>query len=416
MGATQYDGPCYGELTMNGYRIISLIGFVFIPALACSFFSSHDTDATATAIASEIFSNFISQTPTSNFTQSSNNTPMNTPTISLTGTTSQGLEKTSLPELEEVTHWFYYIDVNLDDDSINLIVDSSYDMVVIDYIASEENNTDFPLDEVIDSMHKAEHPKLVIAYIDIGQAEDFRTYWQPDWEIGDPEWIIALDPDGWEGNYPVAYWWDEYRDIWLGDNGYLQGILDTGFDGVYLDWVEAYSYENVIAFADEEGVDPVQEMIWWIGDISDFTREQTPEFFVIAQNAAELAQYDEYVEIIDAIAQEQVWFDGGSDNVPPGDCPLPAKEEDIDTDNYYDSLSPECQSQYDEYPESTLHVSSEEYISYLNSAKDKGLSIFTVDYAENPENINYVYQTSRSLGFVPFVSTRFLDQYIDPVP
>jgi cysteinyl-tRNA synthetase len=324
--------------------------------------------------------------------------------------------KNSQLALDEVSHWFYYLDVNLEDETTNKIMASSYDMVVIDYIASEEYNTDYPLSALIESMHNADHPKLVIAYIDIGQAEDFRTYWQPDWEIGDPEWIIALDPDGWEGNYPVAYWWDEYQEIWLGEDGYLQGILDSGFDGIYLDWIEAYSDENVIAFAREDGVDPVKEMIWWVEDIADYTRAQNPDFIVIAQNAAELAQYDEYVHIIDAIAQEQVWFDGGADNVPPGDCPLPATNDDIDADDYYNSLSHECQQQYDEYPESTLHISSEEYIDYLIAAQGKGLVIFTVDYATDAENIDFVYRTSRALDFVPFASTRFLDQYVEPVP
>jgi endo-alpha-1,4-polygalactosaminidase (GH114 family) len=151
-------------------------------------------------------------------------------------------------------------------------------------------------------------------------------------------------------------------------------------------------------------------------DIAEYTRNQVPGFIVIAQNAAELAVDDDYIEIIDAIAQEQVWFDGGSDNKPPGDCPLPATDDDIDTDHYYDSLSRECQQQFDEYPESTLHVSSAEYIAFLRIALGKGIPIFTVDYAMQPKNIDFVYRTSRELGFIPFVSTRFLDQYIDPVP
>lgn len=324
--------------------------------------------------------------------------------------------ESSIPSLDEVTHWLYYIDVNLEDDTVDQILESTYDMVVIDYITSEEYNTDYPLAEVVEHMHTAEHPKLVIAYIDIGEAEEWRTYWQSSWEIGDPEWIIALDPDGWEGNYPVAYWWDEYREIWLGDGGYLQGILDAGFDGVYLDWVEAYSDENVIAFAEDEGVDPVEEMIWWVTDIAEFGREQDSDFIVIAQNAAELAEYDEYLEVIDAIAQEQVWFDGGADNDPPGDCPLPRTEEEVDTQAYYNSLSPVCQRQYDEFPESTLHVSSEWYLDYLTLAQRWGMVIFTVDYALDPDNIAWVYETSRSLGFIPFVSNRQLDQYLEPVP
>jgi cysteinyl-tRNA synthetase len=317
--------------------------------------------------------------------------------------------------LRDVKTWLYYIDVNLSDDTVGKIIDSMYDMVVIDYITSEEFNTDYPLKEAIEQMHNAQHPKLVIAYIDVGQVEDYRTYWDSDWRIGDPEWIIAQDPDGWEGNYPVAYWWDEYRNLWLGEEGYLQGIIDAGFDGVYLDWIEAYSDEDVVAFSKREGVDPLQEMIWWVGDIADHTRARDPDFVVIAQNAAELALFNEYVEIIDAIAQEQVWFDGGADNIPPGDCPLPATEDEVDSSTYYETLSPACQRQLDDYPDSTLHMSSEEYLGYLKTAKEKGLVIFTVDYAIIQANIETVYRNSRELGFVPFVSIRALNQYIEPV-
>ncbi len=317
------------------------------------------------------------------------------------------------PSLEDVTYWFYYLDVNLEWDTVEQVAASTYDMVVIDYIPSEANNTDYPMAEVIDTLHEADHAKLVIAYIDIGQAESFRTYWQENWEIGDPEWIVGGDPDGWEGNYPVAFWHDEYRDIWF---DYLQGILDVGFDGVYLDWVEAYSDENVIVKATAEGVDPVQEIIWWVGDIGDFGREQTPAFIVIAQNAAELVEFDDYVESIDAISQEQTWFDGAADNDPPGDCPLPRTEEDVETAAYVEVLSPPCRQLYEDFPDSTLHVSSEEYLYYLSMAQNKGLVVFTVDYAVQPENIAWIYQTSRALDFVPFVSNRALDQYTDPVP
>ncbi len=317
--------------------------------------------------------------------------------------------------LRDVGTWFYYLDVDLEDDTIERIIQSTYDMVVIDYIPSERDNADYPIAEVVRRMQQAEHPKLVIAYIDIGEAEDYRTYWQPGWEIGDPDWIIALDPDGWEGNYPVAYWREEYKALWLGEGGYLQGILDAGFDGVYLDWVEAYSDENVLSTASVEGIDPRREMIRWVGEIATYARTREPAFIVIAQNAAELIQNDDYVEIIDAIAQEQVWFDGGADNDPPGDCPLPATEEDIDSDEYYESLSRKCRRQFDDDPDNTLHMSSEEYLRDLLLARDKGLVIFTVDYATEPENIETVYRVARSLGFIPFVSARALDQYIEPI-
>jgi cysteinyl-tRNA synthetase len=319
-------------------------------------------------------------------------------------------------KLANVTRWLYLIGDDPEMDLVAQIAASEYDMVVFDFIPSEKDSTDYPMAEVVAQLHNASHPKLVIAYIDIGQAENYRTYWQPEWRVGNPEWIVGEDPDGWEGNFPVAFWYDEWQTIWLGEGGLMSQILSAGFDGVYLDWVEAYSDENVIGIAEKHGVEPVQEMIRWVGEISAFVKGRCPDCEVIAQNAAELVEHDEYVTAITALAQEQVWFDGGADNDPEGDCPLPRTQAEVDMPAYYKSLSPECRRQYDEFPESTLHVSSEEYLDYLKIAQQKDLPVFTVDYALQPENIAWVYQTAQGLGFIPFVSNRGLERYIMPVP
>jgi cysteinyl-tRNA synthetase len=190
--------------------------------------------------------------------------------------------------------------------------------------------------------------------------------------------------------------------------------VEAGFDGVYLDWVEAYSDEQVVAFAEDQGLDPEQEMVWWVEDIGNYSRSLKPGFLVVAQNAVELVERDDYVEAIDAIAQEQVWFDGAADDDPPGDCPLPRTEAEVETRSYEASLSRDCLRLYREYPDSTLHVSSEWYLSYLEKARAEGLTVFTVDYALEPDNVSWVYETSRSHGFVPFVSNRALDRFIEP--
>jgi cysteinyl-tRNA synthetase len=325
-------------------------------------------------------------------------------------------------QLAAVSHWFYFLSFDLENEGpvYEQLTASSYDMVVMEPIFTEENSADEEqeVQDLVTGFHNAAHPKLVLAYIDIGQAEDFRTYWQDAWEIGDPEWIVGADPDGWEGNYPVAYWYDEWQQIWLSETGYLQSILDAGFDGVYLDWVEAYTDENVVAKAISDGVDAQQEMLWWVEDIANFGRAQQPDFIVIAQNAAELGADDDYVAIIDAIAQEQTWFDGAADNDPPGDCPLPATDDDIDTEEYEQKLKDadlKCYQLYLDYPDSTLHVSSESYINALTVAYNKGETIFTVDYALKFKNVAWVYKTSRELGFVPFASERHLSIYRDPL-
>jgi cysteinyl-tRNA synthetase len=299
---------------------------------------------------------------------------------------------------------------------VDLIAASEHEMLVIDYIPSESWNVDYPMAEVVEQLHSAAHPKWVIAYIDIGEAESYRSYWQSGWGIGNPDWIIAEDPDGWEENYPVAFWDEAWQVIWLREGGLLDQILDDGFDGVYLDWVEAYSDERVMEAAQEQGLDPVEAMINWVEAISVHIKARCPDCVVISQNAVELVEHDHYLDHIDAIAQEQVWFDGGAENNPPGDCPLPRTEAEVDSDEYYDLLSPLCQDQFDEYPESTLHVSSEWYLSYLYQAQEKGLVVFTIDYALEEENIAWVYRTARQLGFIPLVSNRGLNQFVEPYP
>ncbi len=320
----------------------------------------------------------------------------------------------SRTDLEDVEHWFYYLGFEPDGKILEKIAASEYDLVVMEPIFTDKENAEFSIADSVDAFHNAAHPKLVVAYIDIGQAEDWRTYWQKGWGIGDPEWIVAADPDGWEGNYPVAYWDEEWQEIWLNpQDGYMQLLLDSGFDGIYLDWVEAYSDENVLDAADEADVDAEEEMVEWVEKLAAYGRSQNPNFIVIGQNAAELVENERYTAVIDGLAQEQTWFDGAADNTPPGDCPLPRTETDIESDEHYDLLSPLCQQLYDDFPDSTLHVSSESYLYYLTLAQEEGLPVLTIDYAKQTDNTAWIYAQSRQHGFIPFVSERALDVWQD---
>jgi dipeptidyl aminopeptidase/acylaminoacyl peptidase len=105
--------------------------------------------------------------------------------------------------LANVTNWLYLIGDNPEPDVVTQSAASEYDLVVLDFVPSQADATDYPMTEVVAALHDA--GKLVIAYIDVGQAENYRTYWQPGWRVGNPEWIIGIDPDGWEGNFPVAF-------------------------------------------------------------------------------------------------------------------------------------------------------------------------------------------------------------------
>ncbi len=84
--------------------------------------------------------------------------------------------------------------------------------------------------------------RLVLAYLSIGEAEDYRYYWEADWENNRPIWLESENPD-WPGNFHVRYWDPAWQAIIYGsEDSYLDRVIKAGFDGVYLDIIEGYEY------------------------------------------------------------------------------------------------------------------------------------------------------------------------------
>jgi cysteinyl-tRNA synthetase len=76
----------------------------------------------------------------------------------------------------------------------------------------------------------------------IGEAEDYRYYWESDWDNRPPDWLGKENPV-WEGNYRVKYWDREWQALIYGTaSSYLEKIIEAGFDGVYLDLIEAFEF------------------------------------------------------------------------------------------------------------------------------------------------------------------------------
>lgn len=127
-------------------------------------------------------------------------------------------------------------------DFISAITATNYDLLIMDYFFGDDN-LEFTKAEVQQLKQKANGGiRLLISYMSIGEAEDYRYYWDSSWSVGSPEWIVAENPE-WEGNYKVQYWNKEWQDIIFGsDNSYLDKIINAGFDGVYLDIIEGFEY------------------------------------------------------------------------------------------------------------------------------------------------------------------------------
>lgn len=120
------------------------------------------------------------------------------------------------------------------------IAKTNFDVVIIDLFF---HTKPFTVEEIKQLQTKANGGKrLVLAYISIGSAENFRYYWDGNWILGDPAWI-KKKYEGYRDEFYVEYWNPEWQKIIYGnDNSYMKKILDAGFDGAYLDNVEAYYF------------------------------------------------------------------------------------------------------------------------------------------------------------------------------
>lgn len=123
---------------------------------------------------------------------------------------------------------------------LNAIRETNYDIVIIDLFY---NNTILTSGEVESLKTKANGgSRLLIAYMSIGEAEKYRYYWRTEWGTKPPSWLAEENPD-WPGNYKVRYWDKDWQNIIYGrDDSYLKRIIDAGFDGVYLDIIDAFKY------------------------------------------------------------------------------------------------------------------------------------------------------------------------------
>lgn len=123
---------------------------------------------------------------------------------------------------------------------LDALAATNYDILLIDLFYENES---FTASEINQLKTKANGgTRLVIAYMNVGSAENYRYYWKDNWKKGRPNWL-AKPYEGYADEIWVKFWKDEWRAIIFGnDNSYTKRIIDAGFDGAYLDNVEAYYF------------------------------------------------------------------------------------------------------------------------------------------------------------------------------
>ncbi|NOY77555.1 MAG: hypothetical protein GXO76_06760 [Calditrichaeota bacterium] len=270
--------------------------------------------------------------------------------------------------LKTIHAWAYQLDAI---HPAEIAANATFDLMVMDYSADGTPENAFTRSQIRQIRNSG---KIVLAYLSIGEAEDYRFYWNPDWAIHPPAWLGPENPD-WPGNYKVRFWDPGWQKIVF---AYVDTLLAQGFDGIYCDIVDAYAY-----WQEENPEEPRADslMVQFLADIRRHIQEKisTP-FFVFPQNAEEIVHAEHisdrlrqvYWNSIDGIGVEDVFCPGDADENNP--------------------FAPDFER---------LNILQE----FL--AHDK--PVLSVDYVTDPALVQRYVQAARAAHFLPYTSTRSLD-------
>lgn len=268
--------------------------------------------------------------------------------------------------------------------SLTDISSTEYDIMVIDPTYDGRDSSRFSRSELDKIRFEPDGDRrLLIAYISIGEAENYRDYWNDLWDAdgngvpddGAPSWLGPANQD-WQGNYKVKYWEDGWQEIVLSE---VEKIIEAGFDGIYMDIIDAYWYwtERIEEGEDVGSDDPACDMVEFVLEIAGHGRQRSPEGFLIIPQNGEYIRWDgedcwsDYIDIIDAIGVEDLFYD-------------------------------EHGRSYDDREE-RVSLLKEEYLG-------NGKKVLSIDYPPDTKIETY-YEEASAEGFIPYGS--FTDRQLD---
>jgi cysteinyl-tRNA synthetase len=258
---------------------------------------------------------------------------------------------------------------------------SPFDLLVVDYADDSGPLSRVQVEKL--KRRRGGGSRLVVAYLSVGEAESYRFYWRPDWNRHPPPFLGPVNPN-WPGNYKVRYWMEAWQKILFGvpvgeNQSYLDRVLDAGFDGVYVDIIDAFEFFGPDGRR-ERSTAP-RDMARLVRALADYARQERKhaDWLVIPQNGSRLiVELDEleaesYLAAIDAIGAEDTFFCG-----------------DLAEDN-------------------PLHV-QQDVLNHLKRFQAAGKPVLAVEYLRNRRKARRFVNMARRYGFVPYVARRELDR------
>lgn len=202
------------------------------------------------------------------------------------------------------------------DSAVQLLTNCDRDWIILD--PAYESGADWETTD-LKKIRAGKAGRKIIAYISIGEAEEYRAYWKKDWGSDGkltkqaPDWLLAVNPN-WEGNYRVKYWKPEWQKIAL---DLVDKALKKGFDGVFLDIVDAFEgFEQDGNDYIDNRINPEtkqsyrRDMVDWVSLIAKHARSIKPDALVVPQNGSQLVTHSDFLDLISGYALEDLFTDG----------------------------------------------------------------------------------------------------------
>lgn len=197
------------------------------------------------------------------------------------------------------------------EDAVNALAACGRQWLVIDASFHGDDASRWTRHEV-DRIRDGLSGRRVIAYLSIGEAEDYRSYWKPEWHKKRPPFMLGENPD-WKDNYGVKYWMDAWRQIILAE---IDKAMAQGFDGLYLDKVdmfEFFEFDPVTNQYIDNRPNPItgntyrEDMIAWVRTVSERARKSNRSALIIPQNGEQLLVSEPYRVIANGIGVESLF-------------------------------------------------------------------------------------------------------------
>ncbi|MFC3494595.1 endo alpha-1,4 polygalactosaminidase [Glycomyces rhizosphaerae] len=201
-------------------------------------------------------------------------------------------EPTAAPE--SPSSWIYQLS-GYADDRLDALAAAPHDAAVIDL--ARDGGEDYFTAEEISALKDS--GKSVYAYFTMGSIETYRPE-HADVAAAD---LVLNQWGDWPDEYFVKYWDQQWWDLVMAPR--LDQAAAAGYDGVYLDVPNAYEEIDLALVPGETRESLAQKMADLVITADEHAGE---DLRILVQNSPELREFPGYVDAIDGIGIEELFF------------------------------------------------------------------------------------------------------------